>query len=230
MVAGLLGACTLDQAGLPGLQRPAVLTQEITLTSGLAVRAPAGFCIDTRRTRQSVAGASVLMASCANLGGQPETGALNKALVLLTAVPGSHGDLQALQQDIRRAPQRLGRGPAVELHGTETSRVALYANLTDANPGAPPATDPRHWKAAVDVRDRAAVISVFGATGGPLTGRAGEQLIRDAVQALLDANSGAEPAQTTAVAVATAPASSENTPNRIGDRLRGLLRTSETPS
>ncbi|WP_186827065.1 hypothetical protein [Shimia ponticola] len=207
-----------------------VLTQEVTLNSGLAVRAPSGFCIDTRRTRQSARGASVLMASCANLGGQPETGALNKALVLVTAVPGTHGDLVALQREIQRAPQRLGRGPEVNLHGSETSRVALYVNLTDANPGRPPATDPRHWKAAVDVRGAAVIVSVFGAVGGPLTGRAGEQLIRDTVQALLDANSGQEPERPAAVAVATTPASSENTPSRIGERLRGIFRAGDTSS
>ncbi|MEM1302708.1 MAG: hypothetical protein AAGH17_09010, partial [Pseudomonadota bacterium] len=217
-------------AALPGLNRPGILTQDITLNSGLAVRAPSGFCIDTRRTRQSGQGASVLMASCANLGGQPSSGALNKALVLLTVVPGTHGDLAQLQQQLRENPTRLGRGPAVKLHSTETSRVALYANLTDANPGGPPATDPRHWKAVTDIRGVAAVVSVFGAVGGPLTGRAGEQLARDAVQALRDANSGIEPTGLPAVAVATQPASSENTPKGIGARLSGLFRTVDTPS
>ena len=230
VAAGLLGACTLDQAGFPGLSFPSVLTQEVTLNSGLRVRAPSGFCVDTRRTRQMAEGASVLMASCANLGGKPDTGAINKALVIMTAVPGSHGDLAELQETVKKTPQRLGRGPAVELHGVETSSVALYANLTDANPGGPPATDPRHWKAAVDIGNKAVVLSVFGTSGGPLTGRAGEQLARDAVQALLEANSGAEPIRPDAVPVATTPASSENTPNGIGGRLRGLFQRSDTPS
>lgn len=210
-----------------------VATQSLTLPSGIAVQAPAGFCIDPTKTQETAAGAVVLMASCANLGARAANGPYDIGLLTLTYVVGSHGGPQALAARLDQTPARLGRGGAgVEVHRRRTTQVALYANLTDRAADGPTGTDPRHWKAAFDLGNRAAIASVYGPPGSALTKAAGEALIRDLVQAQLDANSGAAnfariegPATET---VATPAAVSENTPNSnegwLANRVGGLLR------
>ena len=85
--AGYVGLTALVLAGCEGVpafsfgslnidrERGRIVTQEVTLADGLRVRAPFGKCIDTRRTRQAGANATVVIANCSNLGGRADIGA-----------------------------------------------------------------------------------------------------------------------------------------------------------
>ena len=203
----------------------------MTLSNGVTIAAPGGFCIDTQSTRQAGRTASVLLASCANLGGAPSSGPVTEALIVISLVSGSHGATSTLREDLSVDSTRLARkGTPAAVHSLKASRAAVYANLTDLSDGAIPGTDPTHWKALFDVRGHAAVASIFGAPDGALRDRAGEALARDTVQAVLDANTGEVPPSSGVIGIATPRGSSENTPQRLGARLRGLLGPAETSS
>ncbi|MEM6478460.1 MAG: hypothetical protein AAF841_02055 [Pseudomonadota bacterium] len=204
-----------------------IATQEITLRSGMVIRAPFGKCIDTRRTRQSGGTATVIMANCSNLGGREDIGAIDPGLILVTVTPASHGDLLALRTAVRDDPGLLARSGAatdVDLIAIKTSRAALYANLVDISPGGPEGVSARHWKAALDVTGRGVVISVFGQEDGPLPAGAGESLARDVAQSLLEANSASADAQSESgieTTVETPAESAENTPQAVFRRIFG---------
>lgn len=207
-------------------ERGRIATQEVTLASGLRVRAPFGKCVDTRRTRQAGISATVVMANCSNLGGRADIGARVPGIILVTVMPGSHGDPAALRETVRANPgllARSGQAADIELISATASSAALYVNLVDASEGGPDGVSDRHWKAAVDVAGRAVVISIFGEEAGPLTGKDGERLARDVAQALLEVNAETElPAAppigpSAETPIETPPERSENTP-------RGLLQ------
>lgn len=204
-----------------------VATQEVTLFDGFRVRGPFGKCVDTRRTRQSAAASTVVLANCSNLGGRADIGAIDAALVLVTVMPTGHGDLGALRDALRAETEilsRSGQAADVELFSLSQSSVAVYANIADISAGGPEGVSPRHWKAALDVADHGVVISVFGESDGPLPGAAGESLARDVAQSLLEANSGlgSEPqsAPEPHASVESEPESAENTPTFV-ERLLG---------
>ncbi|MEM1235809.1 MAG: hypothetical protein AAGI10_02485 [Pseudomonadota bacterium] len=162
----------------------------------MRVRAPFGKCVDTSRVRQRDGSASVVLANCSNLGGRADAGAPDAALVLVTITKGTHGDLAALSDLVQANPAllaRSGRAEDIELLEIERSSVALYVNLIDSGPGSPQGVSERHWKAALDIAGRAVVISVFGKVEGPLPGAAGEDLIRDTAQILLQINENTPP-------------------------------------
>ena len=168
-----------------------IATQEVQLNDGMRVRAPFGKCVDTDRVRQSGGAATVVIANCSNLGARADVGAREAAIVLVTVLPGQHGSIPALRDMVRSNPGLLARSGSnedVELVAVKTSSAALYANLIDGSPGTPAGVSARHWKAALDVAGRAVIISVFGKADGPLPGKAGEALIRDAAQAMLESN------------------------------------------
>ncbi|MGR3467618.1 MAG: hypothetical protein ACU0CI_07030, partial [Shimia sp.] len=99
---------------------------------------------------------------------------------------------------------------------------AVYVNMSDVGPGAPPMTDPRHWKAILAVGDTGVIISIYGADDGPLSGPAGEVLARDAAQALLRANPALAAPTPGAVVQAAAPATASPA-GGIGARLGALF-------
>lgn len=179
----------------PDVSRPEaearVAAKEIMLTGGVRVRAPSGKCVDTERVRQSAEAATVVMANCSNLGGREDVGASNPGIIFVTLVPGSHGAISDLAAQLRSDPgllARSGRAADVEVISVKASSVAVYANVDDKSGGGPDGVSSLHWKAALNVADRAAIISVFGGEGSPLPNGAGEALARDVAQALLDGN------------------------------------------
>lgn len=185
------------------------------------MRAPFGKCVDTRRTRQAGANATVVIANCSNLGGRADIGAAVPGIILVTVAPGEHGDLSDLSEIIRSNPGvlgRSGRSEDVQLIAATASPSALYVNLVDNSAGGPEGVSARHWKAAVDVAGRAIVISVFGEATGPLTGEAGEGVARDVAQALLEVN-----AETPAPSTTIIETPVETADNETPGLLQGLF-------
>ncbi|MEO1795708.1 MAG: hypothetical protein AAFR53_01670 [Pseudomonadota bacterium] len=201
-------------------------TQEVRLTDGMIVRAPFGKCIDLARTRQEEGSATVVMANCSNLGAAGSVGAREASLLLVTILPGGHGDLGDVSEAIQSEPgilARSGRSEDIELVSVETTQRALYANVVDLSAGGPEGVSARHWKAAFDVSGRAVILSIFGKEDGELTGVAGGRLARDAAQTLLDANVATPPPLTALiedVAIDQAPQSTESD-GGLFDRLLG---------
>lgn len=195
----------------------------------MRVRAPGGKCIDTSRTRQTAGHATVVMANCSNLGARADVGARDPGLVLVTVTPVQHGDLDTLAARLRAQPallSRSGQSADVKLVSIKTSSAALYANLIDVSGGGPVGVSARHWKAALDVAGRGVTISVFGKDNGPLTGGDGEDLARDAAQALLESNAatGLPVQQTfeeTEVTIDQTGESTENTARSLFGRVFG---------
>lgn len=226
LTAFLLAGCD----GAPGFsfggfgsdrERGRIVTQEVTLSGGFRVRAPFGKCVDTRRTRQAGANATVMIANCSNLGGRADIGAAVPGIVLVTVAPGKHGDLGELSEIIRSNPgvlSRSGRSDDVQLIAAIASPSALYVNLEDNSAGGPEGVSARHWKAALDVAGRAIVISVFGESTGPLTGEAGEDVARSVAQALLEVNAETPPPSTTIIETPV-----ETTDNDAPGLLEGLF-------
>ncbi|MEL6691220.1 MAG: hypothetical protein AAFP28_12970 [Pseudomonadota bacterium] len=204
-------------------ERGRIVTQEVTLADGLRVRAPFGKCIDTRRTRQAGANATVVLANCSNLGGRADIGAAIPGIILVTVAPGQHGDIATLSSIIRANPgvlSRSGLAEDVQLISATASASALYVNLVDSSPGGPEGVSARHWKAAVDVAGRAIVISVFGEASGPLIGEAGEDVARDVAQALLEVNA-ETPAPSATTIIETPVETPENAPQGLLEGLFG---------
>ncbi|MEM1235112.1 MAG: hypothetical protein AAGH70_13400 [Pseudomonadota bacterium] len=206
--AGWVGLIALILTGCEGvpafsfasldISRPTgrVVTQEVMLAGGLRVRAPFGKCVDTRRTRQDGANATVVLANCSNLGGRADIGAQVPGIILVTVTPGRHGDPVALREAIRANPgllARSGQASDVQLLSATASSAALYVNLIDQSVGGPEGVSARHWKAALDIAGRAVVISVFGQGSGPLPGQEGERVARDVAQTLLEVNADTGP-------------------------------------
>ncbi|MEL6914551.1 MAG: hypothetical protein AAFP13_08615 [Pseudomonadota bacterium] len=228
-IAALTAAALAGCEGLPafsfaplGQDRGQLATQEVRLTGGLAIRAPAGKCIDLARTEEMRGFATLVMANCSNLGGRPDAGAPEAALLLVTVSDAAHGDLATLGRAISAAPSVLARSGVpedVELLSLRQSDLALYANLVDRSDGGPEGLSPRHWKAALDVAGRGVVISVFGPEGGTLPAAGGERLARAAAQAILDANRG-----TALPATPPLPAEAVETTRQSTDASPGELR------
>ncbi|MEM1375134.1 MAG: hypothetical protein AAGF78_12220 [Pseudomonadota bacterium] len=205
ILAGCEGVPAFSFASLD-VSRPSgrVVTQDVTLAGGLRVRGPFGKCVDTSRTRQAGAQATVVLANCSNLGGRADVGAQVPGVIFVTVTPGLHGDPVALRDAVRANPgllARSGRSGDVQLLSTTASSAALYVNLVDKSFGGPEGLSARHWKAALDIAGRAVVISVFGARNGPLPGQDGERVARDVAQTLLEVN--AETAPPAAVPIET---------------------------
>ncbi|MGR3493175.1 MAG: hypothetical protein ACU0DW_14045 [Shimia sp.] len=197
------------------------MTRAMNLRSGLNVAGPSGYCIDPASVNEQRDRASVLLASCANLGA--ESGPAIPGLLVITASPGTLGSPEVILSAVRDeggvlALSRTGQEGTAALHGAKSTARAVYVNMSDVSPGAPPMTDPRHWKAIMDMGGQGIVISVYGAQDGPLSGAAGEALARDAAQALLRAN----PAQAAQAPAALTQATATPQPG-IGARISALF-------
>ncbi|MGR3467621.1 MAG: hypothetical protein ACU0CI_07045, partial [Shimia sp.] len=145
----------------------------VTLRSGLNVAGPVGYCVDPSSLSERGQRASVLLASCRNLG--EAEGPDIPGLLVVTTQTGPLGAPEAILSAVKDeggvlALSRTGQEGTAALHGAKSTARAVYVNMSDVGPGAPPMTDPRHWKAILAVGDTGVIISIYGADDGPLSG------------------------------------------------------------
>lgn len=189
-------AAALVQGGQLAALGNRVISQEVTLAGGFRVRAPKGYCIDQQVTARGISRQQVMLASCANLGGSDASGAFGP-LALMSVAPARSplGDLAALEAYYRSDQGRAalaasGQAADVTLQSVKRSRVALYINLRDQGLGAGGLSMDR-WVGLVNVAGRSAVLSLTSADSAPMGASAGEALLRDLAQAVIDANGSA---------------------------------------
>ncbi|MDG1505014.1 MAG: hypothetical protein P8Q19_02340 [Planktomarina sp.] len=160
------------------------------MRSGIAIRAPKGYCVDRRSGRRS----GVIFASCVRLRGHdafdPTYGHL-----LTVAAAGAKSDLPMLAGFLRKGSGKgwlavSGQAGDVSIHKMQQSRNALYVELTDRS--RPGHLGARGWKAFVNVADQLVVLGVYSGLGPSVSGIDGEELLRSFAQAALAAENTAQ--------------------------------------
>jgi len=149
---------------------------------GLTVRPPQGYCIDDAATRDSDAGAVVLIGRCSDAGRVPP------AVISVTAGPaGSARAMEAggaalaayLASDVgRSALSREGRAADLRVVQAMSLGDAVLLRLEERGTGS-------YWRAMLGLKGRLVTVSVSGAA---LSAEDGRRVLEEALTALRQAN------------------------------------------
>ena len=181
LIAALAAILTLSacQPGAIG-GVPAGTSQAMAVSGGtVTVAGPAGYCIDKGPSRDSSAGAFVLLGSCAALSGSASAAQPDfPAILTATVLPGAPDtELEALfpamadffRSDLGRAAlSRSGRAEDVSLAQVLSRDGVLYLQLNDKSAVTGQQVEPEYWRAILQVRDRIVTLSALGLRDRPL--------------------------------------------------------------
>lgn len=161
----------------------------------VTVVGPAGYCIDKAASRDSRAGAFVVLGGCRALS---QAGKSTDAGVLLASFAEPGGAQISNRQDAlrtyfrtpagRAALSRSGRADSVHVLETRAEGDVLFLRVEDSAAPGVPGTDSAYWRAMFDVKGRIATISVLGFADAPQGRDRGLTLARSFAQRLIAAN------------------------------------------
>jgi len=171
----MLAAGGFAQAAWAG---PATRTKVNVSGQAVTIAAPAGFCVDTKSTTMTTAGAFVLMSDCSLLGGaktgKPPIGAALTASVSNGGIAGE-GDSEtgtlddledfAATEDGRAVLSRSGQAGSVRVLTTVKSGDVLYLLIEDRGKMPVAGIDRTFWRAFLDVNGRMVALSELGFEG-----------------------------------------------------------------
>jgi hypothetical protein len=171
----MLAAGGFAQAAWAG---PATRTRVNVAGQAVTIAAPAGFCVDTKSTTMTTAGAFVLMSDCSLLGGaktgKPPIGAALTASVSNGGIAGE-GDSEtgtlddledfAATEDGRAVLSRSGEAGRVRILTTVKSDDVLYLLNEDRGKLPVAGIDRTFWRAFLDVNGRMVALSELGFEG-----------------------------------------------------------------
>jgi hypothetical protein len=168
---------------------------------GIDVAGPPGFCIDGASIDTSSAGAFALLADCRLLGATggsgPTAGAALTASISAGGLFGEGDDpVQSLQdlQDFVATPEglalvgRSGSSRGVGIVSSQQRGDVLYLLVEDRGPQPIAGTEPRFWRAFLDLDGHLAVLSVLGFQGAGAGSQAGLDLLAAFVATMKAAN------------------------------------------
>ncbi len=194
-LAGCAGLPALDIVkALPGGVTPAV-TSVAMLGGDVTVVGPAGYCVDLDSSRPKRGFA--MMAPCATLGVADAPAAIAAITTVQAGADGSAvvSENTAAFADYLRGPNgpvvlsRSGDASSVEVSDVRSLDTYVAVSLRDKAPAHIEGAQEDEWRAFVDVNGRLVTISVRGLDEAPLGEASGAALLRQAVKAVIAANS-----------------------------------------
>ncbi len=176
-VALLLASC----AKAPGVAGQGAYRGEPALRAirvaqnDVVIAGPKGYCVDPRATRESGAGAFVLLAGCAALDrGEPDARqAVLTASVSPEGLPGRSPGPAELERFFRSSEGRAalaqdGRAESLALGRVESRGGVLFLRLKDASQGRPDDLGDDSWRAVFALNDRIVSLSAASLAAAPL--------------------------------------------------------------
>ena len=166
------------------------------MSKGFTIAGPRGFCIDESATRETEAGAFVLLGSCSAISGNPGDAKPALPAVLTASVAPATGPFEAPDLDRlaayfssqagRATLSRAEDGAPVEVLdlGREPGLVLVHAR--DDTVGGQLASD--YWRGVFQAAGQLVTVTVSGFREGGLDVATGGKLARDFVAAIRAAN------------------------------------------
>lgn len=152
----------------------------------VVIEGPAGYCVDTRGSRDTAAGTFVLLGSCASISGvstqpRPQAPAILTAAVSAgSSGAGIAGSEQRLARYFespagRAALSRSGKARTVTILGHHDGDGAFFLHLRDNSARPDPTLS---WRVLFDLNGHIVTLSVVGLPGRPISARHSEALLR----------------------------------------------------
>lgn len=179
LAMGFLAAC----AGGPGVGMGAFgfsrAPGSITVASkSIVIAGPRGYCIDRSATRDSAAGAFVLLGNCASIANNARAAAPRIPAVLTASVSDEIGaDISASFDELqsfftsaagRAALARDGRAASVTILTTRRKNGAFYLHVRDNSENRVDSLAAEYWRGLFDVRGRIVTVTVTGFKDRPM--------------------------------------------------------------
>jgi len=198
----LLVGCSAGGGGMTSAASTRANPSIQVLSNSITIAGPKGFCVDEGATRQTDAGAFVLLGSCAAISGnrrdtKPKTPAVLTASVAPAGAALDSGSLERLAGFFSTA-----EGRATLARNEDTADVAVLdmslsedLMLVHARDGAKHGdTAGEYWRGVFSSAGQLVTITVSGFRAAPLDEKTGAALARDFANAIRRANA-SEPAQ-----------------------------------
>ncbi|WP_092164033.1 hypothetical protein [Allgaiera indica] len=152
----------------------------------VVIEGPAGYCIDTKGSRDTTAGTFVLLGSCASISGvstqpRPQAPAILTAAVSAgssgAGIAGSEKRLARYFESRagRAALSRSGKARTVTILGHYDGDGAFFLHLRDSSARPDPTVS---WRVLFDLNGHIVTLSVVGLPGRPISARHSEALLR----------------------------------------------------
>lgn len=189
LAAGLmlpLAAC-LGDGGAMGLRAGAAgdapdAPRRISFYRGeVVVAGPPGYCIDAKSVQRRAASGFVLMASCGHLSTAP-AGAVPPAVITVSILPRDPRAEMPTAAQLAAPWVEVGVAQQVDGDG-----IALI-QVEKGGDGLLPQGDPRHWRGAMLINGHLVGLAVYGEAGAQVSGAAGQAVLVDAAEAMLEAS------------------------------------------
>ncbi len=171
-LAGVLAGCL-------GFADGKAVDSVLVARGEVGVAGPRGYCIDTGATRDTAAGAFVLLGSCAALSGNPRAPHPDRPAILTAAVsdagagPSIAGALSDLPEFLatragRASLSRTGDPDSVTLHSATARNGILWLHVRDTAGHESLGIEPDYWRAVFDLGPRIVTLSVMVPAGKTL--------------------------------------------------------------
>jgi hypothetical protein len=164
----------------------------------VTIAGPAGFCVDSRESRDGAKGGFALMGSCASVSGQPSAARPPEAAILTASVAGPAGAdfaarLPAIAQYLQTGPghaalSRRGSAKSVTINSLSQAGGVLYLRATDTAPARGQSVTPAYDRAILEVKGRIVTLSVLALTSHPLSPEASRSILDAFVARVQGAN------------------------------------------
>ena len=145
----------------------------------VVIAGPPGFCVDLTATRDSKAGAFVLLGSCASIANNAKIAAPRTPGVLTASVSAESGSRIATSvsrldaffksESGRAALARDGQAESVRILATRKRGDAFYIRARDTSRNAVPGISQEYWRGLFNVEGRIVTVSVVGFKNKPMS-------------------------------------------------------------
>ena len=163
-----------------------------SLPGGVVIRGPEGYCLDNQTKHIGLRDGAVTLASCARLATDKVVPDFTDGrLLTATSLRSGPANLQAVgaflkTHDGRRLLSSSGAANTVTVHRVRVTRAGVYVDYTDTARAVK--LGARAWRGILNVHGKYVLLGVYAGKGESVAGDAGEQLIREFAEKILQQN------------------------------------------